>query len=103
MPSLNLADLGVRSLGPADDPTAFWRATFLGGAMTSSTSFAFDEEPEHRAIETIMQDLGASSVRSPRRSRRRWSPRSKPGSGSSRSLAGSRRTSRTTPTGSPTS
>jgi hypothetical protein len=63
MPSMNLADLGVRSLGPADDPTAFWRATFLGGAMTSSTSFAFDEEPEHRAIETIMQDLGASSVR----------------------------------------
>lgn len=63
MPNTNHADLGVRPLGPADDPYAFWRATFLGGTMTSSVSLAFDEEPEHRAIETLMEEYGASSVR----------------------------------------
>jgi hypothetical protein len=63
MPSLNLDDLGARALGPADDPFAFWRATFLGGTMTSSTSFYFDEEPEVRAIEAILAETGASSVR----------------------------------------
>jgi hypothetical protein len=61
--TLNLEDLGAVTLGPNDDPAAYWRATFLGGAMTSSTSFHFAEEPEHRAIESMMADLDATSVR----------------------------------------
>lgn len=63
MPNLNLEDLGVVSLPPDAEPLAYWRATFYGGTMTSSTSFYFDEEPEHRVIETLIADLGASSVR----------------------------------------
>jgi len=61
--TLNLNELGAVSLGPADDPHGYWRATFLGGGMTSSTSFYFEDEPEHRAIETMMMDLDATSVR----------------------------------------
>lgn len=63
MPDLNLNDLGVVSPGPSADPSAFWRATFLGGTMTSTVSYLFEEEPEHRAIETLMVDLDATSVR----------------------------------------
>lgn len=63
MPSLNLDDLGVVSPGPSADPLAYWRATFYGGSMQNTTSFMFDEEPEHRAIEEILVSLGASTAR----------------------------------------
>ena len=63
MPNLNLTDLGVVTLGPNDDPHAYWRATFLGGEMTSSTGYYFAEEPEHRAVEALVVDLGAATVR----------------------------------------
>lgn len=63
MPSLNLEDLGAVSLGPDAEPLAYWRATFLGGELTNSTSIYFEDEPEHRAIEDVMHDLGALSVR----------------------------------------
>ena len=63
MPNLNLNELGAVSLGPADDPYAYWRATFLGGDMTSATAVFFAEEPEHRAIESILAEFGGASVR----------------------------------------
>jgi hypothetical protein len=64
MPNLNLEDLGaVASTGNPEHDLAHWRATFLGGTMTSSTSLLFEEEPEHRAIEELMFRLGATSAR----------------------------------------
>ncbi len=62
--NLNLADLGATpSTGDESVDLANWRVTFYGGTMTSSTSMLFIEEPEHRAIETLMGALGAERVR----------------------------------------
>lgn len=63
MPDTNLNDLGVVTLSPNDEPLAFWRATFYGGETRNSTSYYFDEEPEHRAIEDLMLALSATGVR----------------------------------------
>lgn len=64
MPTLNLDDFGaVASTGDPEHDLAQWRATFYGGAMTSSLTFLFAEEPEHRAIESIMVELNATCVR----------------------------------------
>jgi len=52
--TLNLNELGAVSLGPADDPHGYWRATFLGGGMTSSTSFYFPDEPEANAQDPVL-------------------------------------------------
>lgn len=62
--NLSLADLGATpSTGNENVDLDNWRATFYGGTMTSSTSFLFVEEPEHRAIEELMARLGATDVR----------------------------------------
>lgn len=48
-----LSHYGVTPTGPGVDTTTLWAATFLGGVNAQTVYFA--EEPEHRAIEALME------------------------------------------------
>lgn len=49
------ADLGVIPYESVEDPAAFWRALFYDGKRAEPIIYLFAEEPEHRAIEELME------------------------------------------------
>lgn len=55
-------ELGVRPTQPGERPGTYWSALFMGGNVQNAVSFEFHEEPEHRAIEELMEHLGADRV-----------------------------------------
>jgi hypothetical protein len=64
MTNLSLRDLGVRPSKHGIRPADHWVVTFSGCPGASGMPFLlFDEEPEHRAIETLMERFGADSAR----------------------------------------